>query len=81
MRRCCCGSQGQGGDLVAAAAALSIAIAQGKMAEELSLLGAVFNMLGDNLALLALKAPSEEDCCCQGESQDLRQSQRLDEAL
>lgn len=63
MRRCRCGSQGQGGDLVAAAAALSVAIAQGKTAEELELLGAVFNMLGDNLALLALKAPSEEDCC------------------
>lgn len=64
MRRCRCGSQGQGGDLVAAAAALSVAIAQGKTAEELELLGAVFNMLGDNLALLALKAPSEEDCRC-----------------
>ena len=63
MKRCCCGSQGQGGDLVAAAAALAVAIAQGKTAEELELLGAVFNMLGDNLALLALKAPSAEGCC------------------
>ncbi|MBD5118216.1 MAG: hypothetical protein HDT37_03760 [Clostridiales bacterium] len=64
MRRCCCGSQGQGGDLVAAAAALSVLIAQGKTAEQIELLSAVFDMLADNLATLALKAPSEEDCCC-----------------
>ena len=70
MRRCCCGSQGQGGDLVAAAAALSVLIAQGKTAEQIELLSAVFDMLADNLATLALKAPSEEDCCCQEESQD-----------
>ena len=63
MRRCCCGSQGQGGDLVAAAAALSVLIAQGKTAEQIELLSAVFDMLADNLATLALKAPSEEDCC------------------
>ena len=63
MRRCCCGSQGQGGDLVAAAAALSVLIAQGKTSEEIELLGAVFDMLADNLAMLALKAPSREDCC------------------
>lgn len=65
MRRCCCGSQGQGGDLVAAAAALSVLIAQGKTSEEIELLGAVFDMLADNLAMLALKAPSREDCCSQ----------------
>ncbi len=69
MRRCCCGSQGQGGDLIAAAAALSIAIAQGKTAEELGLLATLFNVIGDNLALLALKAPGEEDCRCRGEPQ------------
>ncbi|MDE6259755.1 MAG: hypothetical protein K2M42_02660 [Oscillospiraceae bacterium] len=63
MRRCCCGSQGQGGDLVASAAALSVLIAQGKTAEQIELLSAVFDMLADNLATLALKAPSEEDCC------------------
>ena len=64
MRRCCCGSQGQGGDLVSAAAALSVLIAQGKTAEQIELLSAVFDMLADNLATLALKAPSEEDCRC-----------------
>lgn len=61
MRRCCCGSQGQGGDLVAAAAALSVLIAQGKTSEQIGLLAALFTVLGDNLALLALKAPSEEE--------------------
>lgn len=64
MRRCCCGSQGQGGDLVAVAAALSALIAQGKTAEQIGLLAALFTVLGDNLALLALKAPSEEECRC-----------------
>lgn len=61
-RRCCCGSQGQGGDLVAAAATLSVAIAQGKTAEELELLSAVFDIMADSLGLLALKAPSQEHC-------------------
>lgn len=64
----CCGSQGQGGDLVAVAAALSVLIAQGKTAEQISLLAALFEVVGDNLSLLALKAPSGEDCCCQDES-------------
>ena len=62
MGRQCCGSQGQGGDLVAAAAALSVLIAQGKTAEQLSLLAALFEVVGDSLGLLALKAPSELDC-------------------
>lgn len=70
MRRCCCGSQGQGGDLVAAAAALSVAIAQGKTAEEIGLLAALFTIIGDNLALLAVKAPSDEDCRCPEKPQD-----------
>ena len=59
----CCGSQGQGGDLVAAAAALSVFMAQGKTAEQISLLAALFTIVGDSLGLLALKAPSESDCC------------------
>ena len=67
MGRRCCGSQGQGGDLVAAAAALSVLIAQGKTAEQISLLAALFEIVGDNLGLLALKAPSGEDCRCQDE--------------
>ena len=69
MRRRCCGSQGQGGDLVAAAAALSVLIAQDKTSEQIELLSAVFDMLADNLAMLALKAPSGEDCCCREETQ------------
>lgn len=67
MRRC--RSQGQGGDLVAVAAALSVLIAQGKTAEQIELLSTLFEILGDNLSLLALKVPSEEDCCCQEENQ------------
>ncbi len=50
-----CGS-GKSEALVAAAAALSITNANGKTAEELELLSALFEILGDNLALLALKA-------------------------
>ena len=69
MRRCCCGSQGQGGDLVSVAAALSVLIAQGKTAEQIELIAALFEIIGDNLSLLALKAPSEEDCCSK-EDQD-----------
>lgn len=61
--RCCCGSQGQGGDLIAAAAALTLVMAQGRTAEELELLAALFEIIGDNLGLLAIKAPSAEDCC------------------
>ena len=69
MGRRCCGSQGQGGDLVAAAAALSVLMAQGKTAEQISLLAALFTIVGDSLALLALKAPGGEDCCCQEDTQ------------
>ena len=76
MRRCCCGSQGQGGDLVAAAAALSVLIAQGKTSEQIELLSAVFDMLADNLAMLALKAPSEEDCRCREEQTEHRNEGR-----
>ena len=54
----CSGSRGQGGDLVAAAAALSVLMAQGKTAEQISLLAALFEIIGDNLGLLALQAPS-----------------------
>lgn len=48
--------------LMAAASALAAAIAEGKTAEELNVLSALFTVLGDNLALLALCAPSQEDC-------------------
>ncbi len=43
--------------LVLLAAVTAIQLAQGKCAEELGTLGAFFTVLGDNLALLALKAP------------------------
>ena len=59
----CCGSQGQGSDLVAAAAALSVLMAQGKTAEQISLLAALFEIVGDSLGLLALKAPSGSELC------------------
>lgn len=55
----CCRNHGQGGDLVAAAAALSVVIAQGRTADELELLAALFQIIGDNLALLALETPSD----------------------
>lgn len=60
----CCRNHGQGGDLVAAAAAISVVIAQGRTADELDLLAALFQVIGDNLALLALQTPSE-DCQAQ----------------
>ena len=67
MRRCV--SQGQGGDLVAVAAALSVLIAQGKTAEQIELIATLFEIIGDNLSLLALKVPSGETCCSgQGEN-------------
>ena len=61
---CDCVSQGQGGDLVAAAAALAVLMAQGKTADQIELLAALFQMIGDNLGLLALKVPSGETCRC-----------------
>ncbi len=43
------------------AAAASIRVAQGATAEQLELLSAFFNVIGDNLILLSLCAPSCED--------------------
>lgn len=43
------------------AAAASARLAQGASAEDLGLLAAFFTIIGDNLALLALCAPSCED--------------------
>ena len=48
--------------LLTAATALSIALSQGKTAEELETLGLFFSVLGDSLALLALCAPNETNC-------------------
>ena len=61
--KCDCVSRGQGGDLVAAAAALSVVMAQGKTADQIELLAALFEIIGDNLSLLALKVPSGEVFC------------------
>ncbi len=49
--------QSSGDALLAAAAAASIAIAQGKTSDEIEVLAAFFNVLGDNLELLAIHAP------------------------
>lgn len=43
------------------ATAASIRLAQGANGEQLELLSSFFNVLGENLALLALCAPSGED--------------------
>lgn len=45
-------------NIVLLAAVASIRLAQGSTAEQLELLSAFFEVLGDNLALLALCAPS-----------------------
>ncbi|MCL2546418.1 MAG: hypothetical protein FWE06_04395 [Oscillospiraceae bacterium] len=42
----------QGQELVALASATAIAIAQGKDSDELSLLGNLFNLIGDALAVM-----------------------------
>lgn len=69
MRRACV-SQGQGGDLVAAAAALSVLIAQGKTADQIELIAALFDVISDNLSLLALKVPDGETYRCPCESRE-----------
>lgn len=62
MGRCC--GQNPGNGLIAAAAALTAMIAQGRTAEQLELLSALFDILADNLAMLALCAPSVDDNAC-----------------
>lgn len=47
-----------GGALVTTAAALSLAIAQGRSAEQLELLALFFTSLADNLALYAGQLPA-----------------------
>lgn len=59
----CCPASSSGDGLLAAAAAASIALAKGKTAEELELLSAFFDVLGNNLTLLALYAPSGSGDC------------------
>ena len=59
----CCPASSSGDGLLAAAAAASIALAKGKTADELELLSAFFEVLGDSLALLALHAPNGSGDC------------------
>ena len=53
-------SQSQGSDLVAAAAALSVWIGQGKTADELAILASLFGLMRSNLALMALNTVSDD---------------------
>ena len=49
-------------NIVLLAAVASVRLAQGSTAEQLAILSAFFEIIGDNLALLSLCAPScEED--------------------
>lgn len=50
-------SSSSGGMWVATAAILALQLAEGRSAQELSLLSAFFTVLGDNLALLAGQLP------------------------
>jgi len=56
-----CPDKAGGEALVTAAAALSIALSRGRSAEELELLSAFFEVLGESLSLLALHAPPADD--------------------
>lgn len=62
------GWNGNNGQLMGLASALSLLLAQGQEAEQIGRMAAFFTLLGDSLALLALQAP--EDClpppACQG---------------
>lgn len=46
--------------LVAIATLVSLQLAQGKTAEQLELIAAFFEVLGDNLALIAARRPAGE---------------------
>lgn len=56
----CCG--GSGGQLLTAAIALAIALAQGQNQAQLSRLSAFFTVVGDTLALFALEPDQIPDC-------------------
>ena len=55
-----CPPQGQGANLVAAAAALSVWIGRGKTADELAILASLFDLMRSNLALMALNTVSDD---------------------
>ena len=70
-----CGQGPSGELLLAAAAVAAIQIAQGKSVDEVSILGAFFTVLGDNLALLAarqgLEETAQKSCIKPADSTDL----------
>ncbi len=51
-----------GPTLLLLAAVVSLQLAQGRSEEDLSLMGAFFTVLGDNLALLAASLPQGGSC-------------------
>ena len=55
-----CPPQGQGANLVAVAAALSVWIGRGKTADELAILASLFDLMRSNLALMALNTVSDD---------------------
>ena len=57
-----CTQGGNGQTLVLLAAVVSFQLAQGRSAEDMELLGAFFEVLGDNLSLIAAGLP--QDCTC-----------------
>lgn len=57
----CCQNSGASGEfLLTAGTALAIEMSRTMTAEELALLAAFFTVLGDQLALLALKKPEDD---------------------
>lgn len=52
-----CGSGPNGQTLVLLAAVVSFQLAQGRSAEDLELMSAFFEVLGDDLALIAARLP------------------------
>ena len=61
-----CPPQGQGANLVAVAAALSVWIGQGKTADELAVLASLFDLMRSNLALMALNTAGDEGLLAPG---------------
>lgn len=66
--------KGSSGDfLLALTTLLSLQMAQGRTADELTLLSAFFEVLGDNLALLAtVRTPSSPEKDCQSPQKPLQ---------
>ena len=54
-----CGRGPDGQTLLLLAAAVSLQLAQGRSEEDLDLMSAFFEVLGDNLALIAARLPSK----------------------